>query len=107
MKVDEPAGPLARSIASLPFFVPGLWLGAFTAQHLWRWYSHRLWYSFGFNFNFGLVRLREPWASWLVLTCCASLLWAGWSVARRGGGWGVIVGAVCVIVCLLGLAGAL
>ena len=106
----EKQGPpiAARILACLPFFALVLWLGGVASRILWQRYGGPFFGSFGFVLNFGLFRLYEPWSSWFVLICCASLVWGGCSVLRKRRGLrvGAVVGAIWFFVFILSFLAA-
>ena len=108
LQSQETAG--FRILGAAAFFGLAFWFGSIAARILRQHYGGPFFGSFGFNFNFGLLRFGEPWGSWFVLLCCASFLWAGCSLARRAGRLriGAFVGAVVLLLLVAGfLAGSL
>src|SRR5437016_5913917 len=91
-----------RILGAVAFFGLALWLGGTAARVLWQRYGGPFFGSFGFHFNFGLLKFGEPWSSWFVLLCCPLFVWAGCSLSRRSGSLrvGAIVGAIAFLVLL-------
>ena len=104
---DDSAG--IRVLGAVVFFGLGLWLGALTFVLLHQRFHDYYFGSFGFNLNFGVVRLGEPWSSCFLFLCSTLFIWAGVSLLRRRTGRrvGALAGTVALLISLVAfLAGA-